>query len=144
MPRQNRIQRNRNRTGQANLASVGVAAEEQFEISVRRLAVDFRSMRKQDGKFVVRNIGRGILNIVGPVVMGVINAGQVDTLTVTDDHLGFVQQHPYSHFFQSRDHADRVVIAQHAINGFLRWERTSAKPSRAASKGRTFFPGSRP
>src|ERR1700693_4728301 len=97
MPRQNRIQRDRNRTGQANLTSVGVAAQEQFEVSVRRLAVNLRRMREQDGKFVVRYFGRRILDIVGPVVMGIIDTGEMDTLTVKGDRLGLVEQHPDSH-----------------------------------------------
>lgn len=49
------MQRDRNRTGQTNLTSVGVAAQEQFEISVRRLAVNFWRMREQDGKLVMRD-----------------------------------------------------------------------------------------
>ena len=90
---------------------MGVAAQEQFEISVRRLTVNFRRMRKQDGKFVVRDFGRRVLDIVGPVVVCVIDAGEMDALTVKGDSLGLVEQHPYSHLFQTGNHTDRVMIA---------------------------------
>ena len=65
---------------------MSVAAEDQFEVSMRRLAVNFRSMRKQDGKFVVRNIGRRILNIICPEVMRVIDAGEMNALAVDGDY----------------------------------------------------------
>jgi hypothetical protein len=94
---------------------VGVAAQKKLKIGVRRLPVDFRRMRKQNGKLIMRDSGRCILDIVSPVVMSIVDASEMKTLTVKSDRLRFVKQHPYTHLFQSRDHTDRIVIPQHAI-----------------------------
>jgi hypothetical protein len=98
---------------------VGVAAEEQFEISVRRLAINLRSVRKQDGKFVLWDSGRRVLYVVGPVIVGVIDSGEMNPLTVKGDRFGFVEQHPYSHLLQTGNHLDCVVIAQNAVHRLL-------------------------
>lgn len=61
---------------------MGVAAEDQIEIGMRGLAIDLRRMRKQNGKTVRRNIGGRLLDIVDPKIMGVVDAGQINALTV--------------------------------------------------------------
>ena len=66
----------------------------------------------------MRNLRCRLFDIVCAVVMGIVNAGQMDALIAARDQLGFIEQHPYCHRFHSRNHADRIVVAQHAINRF--------------------------
>jgi hypothetical protein len=117
-----------------------VATEKQFEISVRRLTVNLWSVRKQDGKFVVWDSGRCVLYIVGPVVMGIIDAGDVDTLLINGNYFRFIQQHPYPHFFQAREHTDRVVIAQHGIYCILKSGAHESHEFEGFFKGAECFP----
>src|SRR6266511_6429522 len=57
VPRQDRIQSDRDGTGEADLASVGMTAQQQIEIGMGSLAVDLRRMGKENGKLVVRELG---------------------------------------------------------------------------------------
>ncbi len=73
-------------------------------------------MRKQDRECVRRDVGRGLFYIVDAEEMRVVDPGEADLLAFARDRLGFVQQHSYPHVFERRNHADRVMIAEDAVN----------------------------
>src|SRR5579872_2361788 len=110
--------------GQAYLSAMGMTAQQQIEIGMRGLAIDLRRVRQQDRKLVVRDLGCGLLYVVDPEIVGIVDAGEVDPL-----------QHAYAHFLEPRHHPDRIVVAEHAIDRLLRWDRTLAMPSSVASNG---------
>src|SRR4029077_6630035 len=75
------VERDRNAAGQADLAAMGVAGEQDVEISVRGLPVDLRRVRQEDRELAVRNPFGGLLDIVHAIVMGVVDAGEVNAGT---------------------------------------------------------------
>jgi len=93
-----------------------MSAEQQIEIGMRRLAIDLGRMRQQDRKFVVGELGRSLFDIVEPIVVSVIDTGQMEALIAALEHFGFVEQHANAHLFQLGDHADRIMVAQHAVD----------------------------
>src|SRR5215469_14182466 len=95
---------------------MGVATQQQTEVSMSSLAIDLRSVRQQDREFVVRDRGSSLFNIVNAVVMGIIYAGEIDALVAAHDGLALVEQHPDPYLLQSWNHADRVMIAQYPVN----------------------------
>ena len=64
----------------------------------------------------MRNAGRRLFDIVDPKIMGVVNACQIDCGAPTRDRLTFVEEHANPHSFEIGDHADGIVIAEHAID----------------------------
>ena len=64
----------------------------------------------------MRDLRRSLLNIVNPVVVSVVDAAQMNALVATHNRLGLVEQHSYADLLHSRNHADRIVIAQYAID----------------------------
>ena len=96
-----------------------MATQKQIEPGMRGLTVDFWCMRKQDRKFVMGNLGCSLFNIIDTIVVGIVDAGQMDPLVTPHDDLGFVKQHSYAHLFQSGNHSNRIVIAQYAIDRVL-------------------------
>ncbi len=109
-----------------------VAAEHQVEIGVRRLAIHLGRMRQQDRKFARRDFQGGLFDLVHAVVVGVVDAGEVQALAVAEQRLGLVDQHPDAHFFERRRHPDRIVVAEDRVDGCgdLR-----AQPSHALDRG---------
>ena len=57
---------------------MGMAAEQQVEIGVGGLAIDLRRVRQEDGELVVRDLRGRLLDVVHAVVMGVVDAGEMD------------------------------------------------------------------
>ncbi len=110
---------------------MGVPGEQGVEPGMGGLTVDLGRMREQNRECVGRNIGRGLLDIVDAEEMRVVDPGKMDLLAVADDRLRFVQQHLYAHVLQFWNHADRVVIAEHAIDRPLRGGRARGRPRRA-------------
>ena len=78
MPRQNRTKGDWNRPGQTDLTTVGMATEKQIEAGMCSLAINFRCMRQQDRKSVVRNFGCCLFDVVDPIVVRIVDAGQVN------------------------------------------------------------------
>src|SRR5262249_54932740 len=111
-PRHRRLERDRNSARQANLAAVGVAAQQQIESGLGRLAKDLRRMREQDGKVIARNAGGGLADVVHAIEVRVVDAGKMNALSPALDRHAFVEQHADAHVLERRHHADRVVIAQ--------------------------------
>ncbi len=114
-----RIQGEGDTARQADLAAVGVAAEHQVEARVGRLAVDLRGVGEQDGNRMVMRLLGHLLQVVHPVVVGVVDTGHGDGRVPARQGHGFVEQHLHPHGFEPRHHADAVVVAQHAVHGLV-------------------------
>ena len=78
MPWQNRTKGDWNGPGQTGLTTMGVATQKQIKAGMCSLAVNFRRMRQQNRKRVLWNFGRCLFDVVDPIVVGVVNAGQVN------------------------------------------------------------------
>src|SRR4029079_14625073 len=65
----------------------------------------------------MRDVVRGLLDIVHAVEMRIVDAGKMNGRAAPLDPLMFVEQHPDAHLLERRHHADRVVIAEYAIDG---------------------------
>ena len=96
-PRKLQLQRDWNAPRQADLAAMGVARQQQIEPSVGGLAINLRSMRKQDRKRIGRDVGGCLLDIVDPEEMGVVYSSEIDLLVAAGDHFEFVQKHANAH-----------------------------------------------
>ena len=104
------FQSERNGPGETDLASVGMAAQQQIEIGMRSLAVDLRRMGKENGKLGMRELRRGFFDIIDAIVVGVVDPRHMDALIAANDRRGFVEQHSDAHFFHAGHHADRIVV----------------------------------
>ena len=116
MSRQNRTKRDRNRTGQANLTAVGMATEKDIEAGMCGLAVNFGRMRQQDGESVARNFGCRFLDVIDPIIMRIVDAGEVDRFISARNDLAFVEQYSDSHVFKFGNHENRIVVSQHGVD----------------------------
>ena len=95
---------------------MGVAAQQQVEVGVRRLTINLGRMRQQNREFAIWDLRGRFLDIVHAVVMGVVDPGEVQNLTVAQQRLGLVDQHADAHCFERRHHADRIGVAQDGID----------------------------
>ncbi len=57
-------------------------------------------------------------DIIDLIVMRVVNTGEIDALAIPGKRFALIEQYPNSHFLETRDHANRIVIAQHPIHHF--------------------------
>ena len=60
---------------------MGVATQQKVESGVRCLPINFGSMRQQDREGFVRNPGSRLLDIVDPVKVRIVNAGDMNVVT---------------------------------------------------------------
>ena len=65
----------------------------------------------------MRDALRGLLDIVHAVEMRVVDAGKMNGRAAALDPLLLIEQHLDAHLLERWHHADRVVIAEHAIDG---------------------------
>ena len=94
-----------------------VSAQHDIEIGVRSLSINLRRMGEQYGKFLRRNVRGGFLDIVHAEIMRVIDADEMNALSIPCNFDRLVEKHPNSHRFHARDHSYAVMIAQHAVHG---------------------------
>ena len=59
---------------------MGMAAQEQIEPGMRSLPVNFRRVRQENSESVLWDLLRGLFDVVDPIIMRVVDAGQVDAL----------------------------------------------------------------
>src|SRR4249919_1653856 len=59
------------------------------------------------------------LDVIHSVEMGIVDAAEVEAFAAALNNGALVKQHPYSHRLQSRHHANRVVIAEYAVDWTL-------------------------
>src|SRR5512132_683043 len=119
MPRQYGVQSERDGTGKTDLTSVGMATQQHIEIGMGGLAIDFGRMGKENRKLVVRELGRNLFDVVGAIVVSIVDADQMDALIPANDRLHFIEQHSDAHFFHARNHADGIMVSEHAVNRTL-------------------------
>jgi hypothetical protein len=56
-------------------------------------------MRQQNRKGICRDLRNGFLNVVCPIEMRIINAGQENPLSATSNRFALVEQHADTHSF---------------------------------------------
>ena len=115
VPGYDRTQLDGNGARQTDLTAMGVPTQQKVEPSMRGVAIDLRSMRKENGKPVVWNVRGGLFDVVDSVEMCVVDTGQIDTVAIARNGLALIEQHPNSHLFETGNHTNRIVIAQHTI-----------------------------
>ena len=98
---------------------MGMAAQQEIEVGMGSLPIHFRRVRDQNRKLVVGYRGSRLLDVVHSVEMGIVDAAEIEALAAALNNVALVEQHPYSHRLQSRHHANRVVIAEHAVDWAL-------------------------
>ena len=106
LTRQHRLKFDRDGAGQTELSSMRMPTEHEGKAGFGRLAVDFRRVRQQYREISLRYIRHGPSNVVCPVEVGIVDAGQMDSLIAAREGLAFVEQYPYVHGLQARDHLD--------------------------------------
>jgi hypothetical protein len=55
--------------------------QQQVKSSVGGVAINLRRVRKENRKSIVRNFCSRLFDVVHPIVMGVIDTGQIDAVT---------------------------------------------------------------
>ncbi len=90
--------------------------QKHVEFSVGSLLVYLGRMGKQDGKFIRRYIGCCSFKVVRPVKVRIIDPGKMNALGTVTDRNGLVQQHSDSHFLESRQHPNAVMISEHTVH----------------------------
>src|ERR1700737_1701197 len=100
VPGENRIKRNWDAPWEADLPPMGVSAQQQTEIGMGRLLINFRRVRKQDREHVARYPGTGLFDVVRTVEMGVVDACDIYPLIIAVYGLAFIEQHSDTHVLQ--------------------------------------------
>ena len=118
-----------------NLPAMGVAAQQELEVGVGGLPVNLRRVRDENRKRFVRDIGGSLLDIVDAVEMGIVNARKVDVRAAARDRLAFVEENLDAHVLEPGNEADRIVIAEDAVDRPLERSANFAIPARVASYG---------
>src|SRR5262245_26271201 len=85
MPWQNRTKSDWDGPRQTDLTSVGMATQKQIEASMCSLTVNFRCMRQQNRERAIWNSGRCLFDVVDPIVVRIVNAGQVNRFIAARD-----------------------------------------------------------
>ena len=98
--------------GQADLSAVGVAGEHEVETVVERLVVDLGTVGEQDAAGALRDAAAGGLEVVGAVKVRIVEAGEMQILSVALNGGVFVEEHTESGGFEMRDDFDDVVVAE--------------------------------
>src|SRR4051794_37211020 len=129
----------RHATGQADLATMSMAAEHQVETRMRRLPIDLRRMRHQDRTFAGWNLGGCLLDVVGTEIMRIVDPGDMDCLIAALNRHGFVDQHADSEPLQVDDRTDRVVIAESAVDRTLERRKHLRQPNEDVVGGIEFL-----
>ena len=75
MPWQNRIQTDRDRPRQTDLAAVGMAAQKQIKTGMCSLAVNFRCVLQEDRKPIVGNSGCCLFDVIDPIIVRIVDSG---------------------------------------------------------------------
>src|SRR6516162_10820555 len=119
MPWQHRIKCEGYPAGKADLAAVGVSAQQQIKVRKGRLPIDLRRVRQQDRELLAWYSGNGLFNVVRTIEMRVIDADKMHALLLALDCFAFIEQHSDPHPLQTGNHANRIVISQYAVGRLL-------------------------
>ena len=93
-----------------------MAAQQKIKTGNGCLVINFWRVRKQDRKCLAWNAQCGRFDIMGVKIMGIVNTGQIDGRPATLNWFTLIDQHANPHHYKIRDHADGVVIAEHAAD----------------------------
>ena len=88
MPGENEIKGDRDAPGEADLPPMGVSAQQQTEIGMGRLLINFRRVRKQDRERVARYPGTGLFDVVRTVEMRIVDASDIYALIISKSRAG--------------------------------------------------------
>ena len=72
----------------------------------------------------MQNTRGGLLYIIDPKVMRIVDARQENAVLATRDRFAFIQQHPNSHIFEVRYHArddDRINVLPNRVQALEDW-----------------------
>ena len=112
-----------------------VAAQQEIEIGMDGLAIDFRRVRNENREFVRRHARGCLLDIVHAVEVSIVDAGDVNPLVAALDRHGLVEQNLDAHVFESWHHQNRIVIAEHCVNRALERSADLGHPSKCRLVG---------
>src|SRR6516164_10978254 len=112
-----RFKKNRNAPGKTDLSSVCVSAQHQVESGVSCLAIDLRRVGQEDRDAALWNFRRRFLDVVRAIEMRVVDAREVDRILASSNGDAFVEEDRDAQSLKIGDHRDRVMIAEHAIDG---------------------------
>ncbi len=93
-----------------------MSAKHGGETGVSGVPVDLRRVSEQDGGGVGGDGFSRFLHVVGPVVVRIVDACQIDRLATACEGNGFVEQHPDAHVLDRDDHMQAVMVAEHGKN----------------------------
>jgi hypothetical protein len=100
----------------ANLATMGMAAEQEIEAGKGSLSINFRRVRDQNRKLAIGYRGGHFTDVLHSIEMGIVNSAKMEALPPALNNLALIEQHLYPHRLQSRHHANRIVIAEYAVD----------------------------
>src|ERR1700730_7422473 len=95
---------------------MGMPAQNERKPRVCRLPVDFRGMGQENRECAPRDFGCGLFDVVHPEEMRVVDPRQINTLVAARDPRALVEQHPDPDVLEPRHHANRIVIAEDAVD----------------------------
>ena len=99
---------------------------------MRGLPVDLRRVRQQHEKLTLGDVGARLLDIVDAIEMRVVDAGQMDLRRRRGSSVTFsLSSMRNAHVLELGDHADGIVVSEHAVDGPPSCARTRATPSSA-------------
>ena len=86
-------------------------AQQQIEPGVGGVAINLRSVGQQNRKSVGRNGGGRFFDIIDPIVMRVVDTGQIDALATPREEFALIEQYTNPHVLEAGHHANAIVIA---------------------------------
>src|SRR6478736_3645458 len=90
--RQDRIKRDRDATRKADLAAMGMAAQQEIEVGTGSPPIHFRRVRDQNRKLVVGYRDSRLLDVVHSVEMGIVDAAEMEALAAALNNVALVEQ----------------------------------------------------
>ena len=89
-----------------------MTAQHQIEASIGRVSISLGGVGEKNRTTVSRNILGRAMAIVEMIEMRIVDASEMEFVSVALDLDMLVDQKPVSHGLHFRDEADRVVIAE--------------------------------
>ena len=78
------------------MTAVGMTAQQQTESGVRGVAINLRGVGQQNRKGIGRNVGGCFFDIIDPIVVSVVDTGQIDALATPRERFALVEQYANS------------------------------------------------
>lgn len=104
---------------EANLAGVRMAAEIQMNTGSGGGAIESRGVCEQHLKTAGRDGIERRGKIVAAVIVGIVNSREPNSFTFSVDWRRFVDEHAYTHLFETEGNLRSVVIAENGVNALL-------------------------